>query len=131
MRELSLVVMAIYTMMELFIAAVSVDTKKKPCESCTDTIPDILDSLIAKRVDSAAVVTNKQLDSIGATRDSLVVELKAVIRERKKKLQLGDSTGWITDSFRMADGRTQYWSWFFYRYPDGTYKFSHKKVQIK
>lgn len=127
MKELAILIMGIYTAMEIFISWISLDVPKKSCISCIDTLPNILDSLIAQRVDSAAVVTNKQLDSIGIA----VVELKAIIRERKKKEVLGDDSGWITDSFRMADGRTQYWSWFFYRYPDGTYKYSHKKVRIK
>lgn len=125
MRFLAVTIVAIFTL--LF----GTGNTYAPCMTCLDTIPNILDSLIAQRVDSAAVVTNKQLDSIGVTKDSLVVELKAIIRERKKKVVLGNDTGWIADSFRMADGRTQYWSWFFYRYPDGTYKYSHKKVRIK
>lgn len=94
-----------------------------PCLTCSDTLPAALDSILTSRMDSAVKATKTQLDSLSVLKDSVAVELKSVLRERKKKIVSGGIIGWPTDIVKTSDGKIQYWSWYFYQYPDGEYKF--------
>lgn len=101
-----------------------------PCPGCeaaaaNDTIPHpLIEAVMQPKLDSLDSARKATIERLKDIRDSLAVEVEMLKRDRKKKLVLGDNSGWITDRVPMPDGTVQYWNWYFYRYKDGSYKYA-------